>query len=91
MNRNEFVRELAKEANLTIKDATEITAIMGEVLVKHLKEEGGVTAFPGATFYAAYKEPHIARNPSTGEKVNVEGKYFPKVRFTPTFKKKVNA
>lgn len=91
MKKSEFIKKFAKEADLSQKDAKEILAILGKVVVECMKDEDGVTPFTGMKFISEYREPHIARNPSTGETINVAGKYRPKVKFGATVKEALNS
>lgn len=91
MKKAEFIKMFAEKANMSQKDTKEILTVFGEVLVEAMKDEDGISPFPGMKFIAEYKEPHVARNPATGETVQVAGKYRPKVKFGAVVKDALNA
>ena len=91
MKRIDFIREFAKEAGLTQKDAKEISEVMFDVIVKNMKDEDGVSPVAGVKFVAVHKDARTARNPMTGETIAVPEKYSPKVKFGTSIKEAVNA
>lgn len=78
MTRSELIAALAQRfPGLMLKDADvavkEILDAIAETLTKGHRVE-----IPGfGSFALNYRPPRIARNPKTGEKVEVEGKYVP--------------
>ncbi len=86
MNRSEFIKVFAERANLTQKDAREVTKAMFEVITENMKSEGGVSPAEGYRFYTVHKEAREARNPQTGEMIPVPEKDVPKVKFSQSFK-----
>lgn len=90
MKKQEFVKVCAEKANLSQKDMREVLAAIGEVIVEAMKDEDGVTPFCGMKFSVEYRDAHVGRNPSTGEAIQIAGKYRPKVKFGNTVKDAVN-
>lgn len=89
MNKGEFIRAVAKEAGLTIKDASEVIDIIGNTIVDHMKDEGGVSPFNGFKFIAVHKDATEYRNPRTGEPIMAPAKYVPKAKFGKAVKEAV--
>ncbi len=74
MTKVDLVNYIAEETGLTKADATRaLDAMMGGV-IKGLKKEGKVTLTGFMTFAAKKKAASKARNPRTGEIVNVPAK-----------------
>lgn len=78
MTRSELVTALAQrfpqlvqqDADLAVKEI--LTAISASLV------EGGRTEIPGfGSFELNYRQPRLGRNPKTGEKVAVAGKFVP--------------
>lgn len=89
MNKSDFIKEFAKNANLTQKDAREVTDAMFSTLFECMKnDEAGVTPITGVKFMTHHMEARNRRNPQTGEIVLVPAKDVPKVKFSNTIKAK---
>ena len=50
MKKSDFIREVAKRSEITIKDTTEVLKIVGDAIVEYMKDEDGVTPFSGIKF-----------------------------------------
>ena len=91
MKKTEFVKMCAEKAGLSQRDMREVLDIVGECISVAMKDDDGVSPFTGIKFYTEFKESRTARNPRTGEIIQVEAKYRPKARFGIAIKEAVNA
>lgn len=91
MKRIDFIREFAKEAGLSQKDAKEITEVMFDIIIKNMKDADGVSPVTGIKFTTVHKDARTARNPVTGGTVDVPAKDMPKVKFGASVKDALNA
>ena len=91
MTKIEFVKKCAEEAELSQKKIKEVLASIGDNIVGCMKDEDGVTPFPGMKFSAVYKEARTGRNPSTGETISIPAKYHAKAKFGVAVKNALNA
>lgn len=90
MTHQDFIKEVAIRTNKTQKDVRETIGAMRDVVLDHMKDDDGVAPFSAIKFIADYKEARIARNPQTGEAVNVPAKYAPKAKFGKAVKDALN-
>lgn len=90
MKKNDFVKLCADRVGLSLKDMRDVLNIIGECITETMRDEDGVSPFMGFKFYTEYKEAHAARNPGTGEVVQVEAKFNPKARFSMALKNAIN-
>lgn len=91
MNRTEFVKAVAEKAEVTQKTVKEMLEVMQEVVFEEMKEQGEVKLFDGVTLIGEFKEARTARNPITGEAVDVPAKVAPKCKFGKAIKDALNA
>ena len=89
INRSDFVREVAKRANITIKDAKSIMSAVEDTIYAHMKDDE-VRAFDGITFKAVERSARTMKNPRTGEIIDVEAKLTPRCKFGRKAKQVVN-
>lgn len=71
MSKTNLVDFIAEEAGLTKADASRAYDAFVDGVVKGLKDEGKVTLTGFVTFTAKDKPASTARNPRTGETINV--------------------
>ena len=90
MKKSDFIREVAKRSEMTIKDTTEVLKIVGDAIVEYMKDEDGVTPFSGIKFATNYRDAYTARNPQNGEPISVAAHYQPKVKFGRAVKDALN-
>tara|TARA_B100000579_G_C22704316_1_gene791331 strand:- start:454 stop:729 length:276 start_codon:yes stop_codon:yes gene_type:complete len=90
LNKADIVNILAKEKNLKISDAEEIVSIIIEDIAKILIL-GGRAEFRGfGVFFTNLRKKRSARNPKTGEAVDVKAKRIPQFKMSKNFFKKIN-
>jgi nucleoid DNA-binding protein len=86
MNKASLIDYVANEANVTKKDArAAIEAVIGGI-VDGLNADGKVALVGFGTFQLVNKKARVARNPKTGEAVDVPAKVVPKFRPSATLK-----
>ena len=90
MKKVELVREFSQRGDITTKKSRELLSVLQDILFDHIEDEDGIKIFDAVTFKTAYKNPRKARNPRTGESIEVPGKYVPKVVFGKQLKEYVN-
>lgn len=90
MTRAEFVKAVAERAEITQKATKEILDVMQEVAYAEMAKEEEVKIFDGLTLTGVHKEARTARNPLTGETVEVAAKTAPKAKFGAVCKRIIN-
>ena len=91
MTRSEFVKAVAEELGYTQKSIKEVLEVMQKVAYEGMARQEEVKIFDGVTLLGVHKEARTARNPITGETVEVEAKTAPKAKFGKTCKDALNA
>ena len=90
MNKLNIINDLAKEKNLTINDAEKIVTTIVEEISKSLIL-GERAEFRGfGIFFTKTRKKRIARNPKTGELINIKAKRLPQFRIAKHFFEKIN-
>lgn len=74
MTKKEIVKQIADRANLTQLKTKEIVQWTFDAIVKTLIDEGRIELRNFGVFEVKRRKPRKARNPRTGEKVDVEAK-----------------
>ena len=90
MNKLNIINDLAKEKNLTIKDSEKIVSTIVEEISKSLVLGERVEFRGFGIFFAKSRKKRIARNPKTGELLNIHPKRLPQFRISKYFFKKIN-
>jgi len=90
MKKTEFIKLIAEKTGMSQKDSKEVLEIIGAEIVKHMKDEDGVTPFAGMKFTSAYADKRQGRNPQTGETIVIPGRFQPKVKFGTPVKDALN-
>ncbi len=89
MVKNDFYKAVAAKTGMTIKDTKTVFEMAEEVLTEAVKADEEVKMFNGITFARKHTEARVARNPRTGEAVEVPAKNVPKVKFGKAFKEAI--
>jgi integration host factor subunit beta len=90
LNKLNIINDLAKEKNLTIKDSEKIVSTIVEEISKSLVLGERVEFRGFGIFFVKSRKKRIARNPKTGELLNIQSKRLPQFRISKYFFKKIN-
>ena len=77
MNKSEFLRAVAEDSCMSIKDVTKVFESVQSVVVNGLSNGERITITGFGTFEAKHRNPRTCRNPLTGESINVPAKVVP--------------
>jgi integration host factor subunit beta len=92
MTKSELIEQLAdKQPHLTPKDVESSVKEVIESLIHALSDGDRVEVRGFGSFSLHYREPRLGRNPKTGEKVELEGKYVPHFKPGKALRDRVNA
>ena len=72
MNKGQLIAEVAKRANLSKKDTTNVVNATIETIKKNVKK--GVTLVGFGTFRVVKRKARTGRNPQTGENIRIKAK-----------------
>jgi len=86
MNKAELVNYVAEALEISKKDAKDVTNAVIEGITEGIITEGKVSLVGFGTFSAVKREARTARNPQTGEAVEVPEKFVPKFKPSNTLK-----
>lgn len=89
MKKIDVIETLAKDREISKKEATEIVENVIEIIKEGIKTDGEVDLYGFVKFSKVHKESSVARNVKTGEPVNVPEKDVPKAKFSSAFKKEL--
>ena len=90
MNKFDIIKELARQKELTEKDAHAIITTMIEEITKAL-QLGDRVEFRGfGVFYTKTREKRLARNPKTGNKILAKKKNIPYFKMSKTLFEFIN-
>ena len=89
MTRQDFIKLIATELDKSQKETKEILDVIEEGIVAVIKEEDELKLNIGK-FVGVDKEATTAKNPRTGEEVDVAAKRAPKFKAGKVFKDGVN-
>jgi DNA-binding protein HU-beta len=89
MNKKDLKDFVASEANITKKDAGIAIDTVLEGILSGIEEDGKVTLVGFGTFTVAARKARKARNPQTGEPIDVPAKTVPKFRPSAAMKEMV--
>lgn len=76
-----ITRIAERNPNLTFEDVDVAIRLIIDILAKNISERNRIEIRGFGVFRVDYRKPRIARNPKTGEKVYIDGYYYP--RFKP--------
>jgi DNA-binding protein HU-beta len=91
MNKIELINKVAKETQLTNRDATQVIEATIENIMKALQGGDEVRLVGFGTFSVTRRKPSAGRNPRTGETISIPETRNPKFRAGKNFKKAVSA
>ena len=91
MNRTELVREIASKCGYTQKDVKAVLEAAQEIAYTAMAKEEEVKLFEGLTLVGQHKDATTARNPMTGEEIQVPEKVAPKAKWGKFAKDFLNA
>ena len=77
MNKEELVKEVAKKAKVSQKDAVEVVAAVLDTIETALANGDRVTLVGFGTFEARKRAARTGRNPQTGAPLKIEAKTVP--------------
>ena len=90
MNKEELVQEISKKSKVTQKEANEVLSALIETVQKTVSKGKKVTLVGFGTFEVAQREARTARNPRTGETMEVKASKSPKFKAGKALKDTVN-
>ena len=90
MNKKELVAALAEKSEVTKKDAEKILDALVEVVGSELAKGEKIQMVGFGTFEVAQREARTARNPRTGETMEVKASKSPKFKAGKALKDTVN-
>lgn len=91
VNQNEFVKLIAGATGYTQKDVKAVLDAAQTVAYDVMAKEDEVKIFNGLTLVGVHKDATTARNPMTGDAVDVPSKTAPKAKFGKFVKDYINA
>jgi DNA-binding protein HU-beta len=77
MNKEELVKEIAKRAKVSQKQASEILTITLDTIEKTVSKGKKVTLVGFGTFEARKRAARLGRNPQTGKEIKIPAKTVP--------------
>lgn len=89
MNKEELVKEIAKKAKVTQKDASEILTTVLAAIEKTVSKGKKVTLVGFGTFEARKRAAKTGRNPQTGAEIQIPEKTVPVFTAGKKFKEAV--
>ncbi len=90
MTKADLVEEIAKEIGISKKDTSVIVNLIIENVSRALAEGGKVELRGFGSFKVKSRNPRKARNPRTGESVDVPAKLVPYFKASNELKAKIN-
>jgi DNA-binding protein HU-beta len=90
MNKAQLVDFVAAESGITKKDARVVIGAVMTGITNGLAEDGKVTLVGFGSFRSEFRNARTARNPQTGEPVDVPAKNVVKFRPSAALKEAVN-
>lgn len=88
MNKKDLTNFVAAEAGITKKDANLVVGTVLEGMKEGLLADGKVTLVGFGTFSIVQRKARKARNPQTGEAIDVPAKFVPKFKASKMLKDK---
>lgn len=90
MNKEELVKEIAKKAKVSQKDATEVLGAILDTIEKTVAKGKKVTLVGFGTFEPRKRAARNGRNPQTGKEIKIPAKTVPVFSAGKKFKEVVN-
>ena len=91
MNKAELINFVVEDAGITKKDARIVIDSVIDGITKGVLDNGKVSLAGFGTFSVAVRKARLARNPRTGEKVQVGDRKVPRFKASRTLKDAVAA
>ena len=90
MNKTELIAAVAEKAELSKKDAEKAVKAFTDAVTEELVKGGKVQLVGFGNFEVTREAARVARNPKTGEPMNVEASKTPKFKAGKALKDAVN-
>lgn len=90
MNKVELIAEIAKNANISQKDAAAALKAFTDAVQAELKKGGKVQLVGFGTFEVTKRAARQGRNPQTGETMKIKASKAPKFKAGKAFKDALN-
>ena len=90
MNKTELIENVAKEANVSKKEAGAVIAATLDVIGATLKKGDKVQLIGFGTFEARKRPARTGRNPQTGKNIKIKASVVPAFKAGKALKEKVN-
>ena len=90
MNREELVAAISEESGLQKSVVSKVLSSFVEVVKKSVGAGDKITLVGFGAFYRSWREAREGRNPSTGEKMQIKGRWSAKFKAGRDFADKVN-
>ena len=90
MNKEELVKEIAKKAKISQKQASDVLSLTLDTIEKTVSKGKKVTLVGFGTFEARKRAARIGRNPQTGKEIKIPAKTVPAFSAGKKFKELVN-
>jgi DNA-binding protein HU-beta len=90
MNKSELIEAIAKEANLSKKDAEAAVNAYADVITKDLKKGEKVTLVGFGTYEVRKRAARKGKNPQTGEVIKIKAAKVPAFKAGKALKDAVN-
>ena len=91
MNKADLVSDLSAELGISKKQAKDAVSLIFDNIVDGMIKEGKVTVVDFGSFMALHKPPRPARNPRTGETVEVPARVVPRFKASKSLKEKIKS
>lgn len=89
MNKTELVKAVVAEADVSVADATKVVNALFEVVAKTLEKKEEVVLVGFGTFKTADRAARTARNPQTGEAIEIPATTVPVFKVSKALKDRV--
>lgn len=90
MNRDQLVTAVSEACDLPKTTVSKVISAFVEVIKKSVADGAKVTLVGFGTFYKMWRDAREGRNPATGEKMQIKGKWSAKFKAGSDFSDKVN-
>ena len=91
MNKTDLVNEVASSIDMTKGDASIVVSTMVDSMIDGLLETGKLALSGLGTFSVVTRNARVARNPQTGEPVDVPAKRVVKFKISSKLKEALNS
>lgn len=91
MTKSELIERLcAEQTHLSTKEIDDAVKSILELMASTLESNDRIEIRGFGSFSLHYREPRVGRNPKTGERVKLEGKYVPHFKPGKGLRERVN-